>query len=294
MEKEVQFFDNPLHELLNDDRNDRIMMCRQSDYLEPLLLSAYPTDKIRRDLILACVDEGIASEMMVNPLAYENMYKYITRLMESHGCSRDWAREIIITWLHALQHISVVYIDRKRYVSYLFENAFPSVPVPEDETIRYKADPEPFVLMGVPADPHRFDDLDDLDDDSEDDDDYFEDEEDDDYAEEEDDDYEAEDQQESYPGKDKCEKLREIRRKIAEANGIDFQPAECTHKGPCRGTCPMCEKELEYLNEQLERKIESGETVNITGVAKDEVLEAGCVCDSPQEDQNYFKKGMDL
>ena len=52
-------------------------------------------------------------------------------------------------------------------------------------------------------------------------------------------------------GKRICETLKGIRREIAEANEIDYQPAECTHEGDCAGTCPKCESETRWLERQL-------------------------------------------
>lgn len=55
-------------------------------------------------------------------------------------------------------------------------------------------------------------------------------------------------------GKQKCEILKEIRRQIAESEGIKYAPAKCTHKGDCPGTCPVCEAEVEYLEQEIARK----------------------------------------
>ena len=54
-------------------------------------------------------------------------------------------------------------------------------------------------------------------------------------------------------GKEICRILKEIRRQIAKANDIEFVTAECKHKGDCAGTCPKCESEVAYLEEQLAR-----------------------------------------
>lgn len=55
-------------------------------------------------------------------------------------------------------------------------------------------------------------------------------------------------------GKEKCEFLREIRKQIAAKYGLDYSPAECRHEGDCRGTCPMCDKEVSDLIRQLDEK----------------------------------------
>jgi len=75
----------------------------------------------------------------------------------------------------------------------------------------------------------------------------------------------------NHPGRDKCDQLREIRKKIADANGIEFEPAECHHTGPCRGTCPVCDSEIKYLDEQLQKKKERGEEIILTGIAEADI-----------------------
>lgn len=76
------------------------------------------------------------------------------------------------------------------------------------------------------------------------------------------------------PGKEKCEILRGIRKRIAEANHIYYQPAECTHQGPCSGTCPLCDGEISYLDAQIQMKKERGEDIVITGIAEDDIKKA--------------------
>jgi len=44
-------------------------------------------------------------------------------------------------------------------------------------------------------------------------------------------------------GKEKCEFLKGVRKRMAEANSIPYEPRECTYEGDCTGTCPFCEKE---------------------------------------------------
>lgn len=55
-------------------------------------------------------------------------------------------------------------------------------------------------------------------------------------------------------GKEKCEILKAIRAYLAEKYCLDYTPSECNHRGKCRGTCPKCDAELEYLQKQLEKK----------------------------------------
>lgn len=52
-------------------------------------------------------------------------------------------------------------------------------------------------------------------------------------------------------GKKICEYLRNLRIKLAEANGIDFYSDICPSTGPCAGTCEKCDREAAYLREKL-------------------------------------------
>ena len=61
--------------------------------------------------------------------------------------------------------------------------------------------------------------------------------------------------------------LKEIRRQIARANDIEFVTAECKHKGDCAGTCPKCESEVRYLEEQLSARRRLGLTTKVVGLS---------------------------
>ena len=68
-------------------------------------------------------------------------------------------------------------------------------------------------------------------------------------------------------GKRICNELRGLRRKIAEENGIRLEQPECTHKGDCRGTCPRCESELQYLEQALSHRISLGRAATVAGLS---------------------------
>jgi len=68
-------------------------------------------------------------------------------------------------------------------------------------------------------------------------------------------------------GKQTCKILKEIRRQIAEANGIDFSTSECLYKGDCLGTCPKCEAEVRYLEQQLRARSLAGKAVALVGIS---------------------------
>ena len=59
-------------------------------------------------------------------------------------------------------------------------------------------------------------------------------------------------------GKEKCEFLKGIRKRMAEANGIPYETRECTYEGECTGTCPFCEKEAAELMAKLRKKEAEG------------------------------------
>ncbi|MDE6192604.1 MAG: carboxypeptidase-like regulatory domain-containing protein [Muribaculaceae bacterium] len=68
-------------------------------------------------------------------------------------------------------------------------------------------------------------------------------------------------------GKQTCKILKEIRRQIAEANGIEFATSECRYKGDCLGTCPKCEAEVRYLEQQLRARSLAGKAVTLAGIS---------------------------
>ncbi len=68
-------------------------------------------------------------------------------------------------------------------------------------------------------------------------------------------------------GKNICETLKGIRREIAQANDIDYNPAECHHEGDCAGTCPKCESETRWLERQLRNRQALGKAVTIAGLS---------------------------
>lgn len=77
-------------------------------------------------------------------------------------------------------------------------------------------------------------------------------------------------------GKQTCKILKEIRRQIAEANDIDFVTSECRYKGDCLGTCPKCEAEVRYLEQQLRARSLAGKTVALAGISAGMILMSGC------------------
>ena len=68
-------------------------------------------------------------------------------------------------------------------------------------------------------------------------------------------------------GKNKCKILKDIRRQIARSNEIAYVTSECKFQGECSGTCPKCEAELRYLEEELAKRKKAGKAVAVAGLA---------------------------
>jgi len=77
-------------------------------------------------------------------------------------------------------------------------------------------------------------------------------------------------------GRHTCNTLKAIRKQIAEANEIEYEPQECTHEGDCAGTCPACEAEVRYLESELLKRKKLGKKVAVAGIAMGMVGLSGC------------------
>lgn len=93
-------------------------------------------------------------------------------------------------------------------------------------------------------------------------------------------------------GKQTCKILKEIRRQIAEANGIEFATSECRYKGDYLGTCPKCEAEVRYLEQQLRARSLAGKAVAIAGISAASIamlMPMTSEAQNVQEPQNILK-----
>ena len=68
-------------------------------------------------------------------------------------------------------------------------------------------------------------------------------------------------------GKKICDTLKEVRMQVAKANDIKYAPTDCHHKGDCAGTCPKCEAEVRWLEQQLQLRRQLGKAVAVVGVS---------------------------
>ncbi len=71
----------------------------------------------------------------------------------------------------------------------------------------------------------------------------------------------------SYRGKNICKQLKAVRQHIAEENNIPLPQRECTYEGPCRGTCPRCEAEVQYLEQSLASRLKLGKAATVAGLS---------------------------
>lgn len=81
-------------------------------------------------------------------------------------------------------------------------------------------------------------------------------------------------------GKEKCKILKEIRQQIAENNDIEYAVSECKHQGNCKGTCPKCESELCYLENELEKRRMNGKKIILAGISA-AILAVNTACTDP-------------
>lgn len=89
-------------------------------------------------------------------------------------------------------------------------------------------------------------------------------------------------------GKLICETLREVRRRIAEANEIRYAPHECIHEGECLGTCPACEAEVRQLERQLQARRRLGRAVIVAGISAS-LIPTGAMAQSAAESRQSVK-----
>lgn len=67
-------------------------------------------------------------------------------------------------------------------------------------------------------------------------------------------------------GKEKCELLRQVRKEIAESNGIVYLSSPCSYDGDCKGTCPKCDAEIRYLDSEIQRLASCGKSISLSGL----------------------------
>lgn len=87
-------------------------------------------------------------------------------------------------------------------------------------------------------------------------------------------------------GKRICNALKELHKRIADANEIPFEMNECTHNGECLGTCPKCEQEVNYLINSIEKREQEGKPVVIEGLMTEDELRQAFLIDSADDNED--------
>ena len=77
-------------------------------------------------------------------------------------------------------------------------------------------------------------------------------------------------------GKNICAVLKQVRQRVADANGIVYRPKECHFEGDCDGTCPACEAEVRLIESQLGALRLAGKAVKVAGLALGISVATGC------------------
>ena len=86
--------------------------------------------------------------------------------------------------------------------------------------------------------------------------------------------------------KETCRILKDIRRQIAEANDIEFITSKCRYQGDCLGTCPKCEAEVQYLEQQLSARHAAGKTIALASISAGLIALSSCSSCSVQNNNN--------
>ena len=94
-------------------------------------------------------------------------------------------------------------------------------------------------------------------------------------------------------GKWICKTLKEVRMQVAKANDIKYAPTECHHEGDCAGTCPKCEAEVRWLEQQLQLRRQLGKAVAVVGVSVGLAALTACSSKTPTTEFNRDTVSME-
>ncbi len=84
-------------------------------------------------------------------------------------------------------------------------------------------------------------------------------------------------------GKKVCKILKEIRQQIANKNDIEYITSECHFQGECKGSCPKCEAEVRYLENELNKRRQLGKTATIAGISLG-IVGSFTACNGPKQE----------
>jgi hypothetical protein len=91
-------------------------------------------------------------------------------------------------------------------------------------------------------------------------------------------------------GRKICNTLKEIRQQIADKNKIEYTTSECSFEGECQGTCPKCDAELQYIENELHKRKHFGKAATVAGIALGMAMPfSGCTEGKPPPtEENYY------
>ena len=92
-----------------------------------------------------------------------------------------------------------------------------------------------------------------------------------------------------YNGKQVCEQLKQMRRQLVEANGINYIIADCPSTGPCAGTCPQCDKEITDIQHLI---LHIPENERIYPATEISAINLRPIWNSPDENYDYITTGI--
>ena len=70
-----------------------------------LLLDYIPDDKLKRNMLFGCLEEGIPQEInKIQNMSSQHMYRLEDKLVKAYGCNDMVANEVIDMWYEALKN----------------------------------------------------------------------------------------------------------------------------------------------------------------------------------------------
>ena len=93
-------------------------------------------------------------------------------------------------------------------------------------------------------------------------------------------------------GRSICNVLKAVRKAVADANCIEYEPRKCDFAGECQGTCPACEAEVSYIEREIALRRLAGKAVAVAGIAAGALSLAACgndITDNLGQEQTAVK-----
>ncbi len=93
-------------------------------------------------------------------------------------------------------------------------------------------------------------------------------------------------------GRSICNVLKAVRKAVADANGIEYEPRKCYFTGECKGTCPACEAEVRYVEREIAIRRLAGKAVTVAGIAAGALSLTACgndITDNLGQEQTTVK-----